>query len=368
MRCLLTLLCLLLVSPACRAQDSHFRVYGWLDSGYTSSTSGSGLLLVEPRMNRFGQEFLLNQAAFVIDRPLKTDAWSLGFYFQFFAGADAAFLQGPGDIQSSNPRFGGTIRQLYLSAHAPVLTEGGVDFVLGRQGSLMGYESYMAPLRPFYSLTYQWQYGEDGDDTGFYATWHVTKQLDLSYGVTLGSNTFFTLRDDSPCHIAQVNYWLQEEKKTLVTGSFLIGDQAVGKTTPFKPGSLATVVELSVRHTWSDFLTQVIQANLGWDQSVPRIGLGQWVGLYTIGIFQLGPKLDLQARAEWFDDVNGTRTGFATNYGALTTGVAFRPRPWIAVRPEVRADFAGVPAFGPAGFFHRSDRQLTAAVECLVKF
>src|SRR5262249_11187179 len=158
------------------------------------------------------------------------------------AGSDAAFLQGPGDISSSNPRFGFTVRQLYASAHLPVLTDGGVDVVVGRQGTWMGYESYMAPSRPLYSLSYQWDFAEDGADTGVWTTWHLSEQMDLRYAVTLGSNTFFTLRGDAPCHLVQTNYWLGAEKSTQITGTLLIGNQAVGNVIPFTAGNLDTVV------------------------------------------------------------------------------------------------------------------------------
>src|SRR5437016_2044147 len=38
------------------------RVYGWLDQGYTFASGGPGQLAVETRENRFGNEYLLNQA------------------------------------------------------------------------------------------------------------------------------------------------------------------------------------------------------------------------------------------------------------------------------------------------------------------
>ena len=38
--------------------------------------------------------------------------------------------------------------------------------------------------------------------------------------MTLGANTFFTLRsNDSYCYIGQVNYWLTEEQRTRLTAS-----------------------------------------------------------------------------------------------------------------------------------------------------
>jgi hypothetical protein len=349
-------------------EEPVLRLHGWAESGYTYASSGAGQLAVEPLLNRFGREFLANQIALVLDRPARRDDLSAGFYLQFFAGADAAALQGPGDIQSSNPRFGGVVRQVYAEAHLPALTEGGVDLQFGRQGSPMGFESYMAPRRPFYSLSYQWNYGEDGADTGARATWHVTERLDLTYGITLGSNTFFTLRGDAPCHLAQVNWWPGEGRKTLLNATLVIGDEAVGKTRPANPGSLATVVELRLQHARDERLTQYLQVNMGWDQDVPGVGLGQWYGALAAVVWKVTETAEAAVRLEWFDDVNGTRTGFATNYAALTAAATWRPRPWLSLRPEVRGDFAGREVFGPGSGAARTPRQLTAALECVFQF
>ena len=41
---------------------------------------------------------------------------------------------------------------------------------------------------------------------------------------------------------------------------------------------------------------------------------------------------------ELFDDVQGQRTGFKGLYTALTTGVTYKPTPYLWFRPEVRYD------------------------------
>lgn len=354
--------------PGPRLAERGVRVYGWADMGYTYASSGTGLLAVQPQMNRFGREYLLNQLAAVVERTPDADRFSTGYRVEMLGGADAADLQGPGDIHSDNPRVGGVVRQLYVAAHVPALTDGGVDLQLGRRGTPMGYESYRATQRPFYSLSYQWNYAEDGADTGLWSTWHATDRLDLIYGLTMGANTFFTFRGHAPDHLIQLDHWLQEARRTRLTGTVLIGNQAVGNVLPVKPGELDTVVELRAQQAWTSGFSQVVQANLGWDSGTPVIGLARWYGLMTIGVWKLTPRLDGQARLEWFDDVTGSRSGFPTNYYAVTAGVSHQLRPWLLLRPEVRGDLAGLPAFGPLNSPHRSDRQLTAALECLVKF
>jgi len=79
------------------------------------------------------------------------------------------------------------------------------------------------------------------------------------------------------------------------------------------------------------------------------------------------PKLDLNLRAEWFNDVQGTRTGVASSYEEVTIGLNFMPPPCLNFRPEIRGDFSSDPAFGTAST-GLTTRQLTVGLEALMKF
>ena len=136
---------------------------------------------------------------------------------RYFAGSDAALGAAKGGIgfPPGNPQFGQDFRDLYLSAHLPILTDGGVDVKVGRMNTIIGYNGFLAPYRPFYSSDYQFFYSQDGAFTGFLTDLHVNSRLDIWNGMTLGANTFFTLRsNDSYCYIGQVNYWVTDEKRT----------------------------------------------------------------------------------------------------------------------------------------------------------
>ncbi len=348
--------------------DSGIRSFGWLETGYTGATSGSGLLNVQPRQNRFGDAVLLNQIGFAIQKPLRQDQFDIGFNVRFFMGADAALGQPKGGIDNppGNPRFGYDFRDLYVSAHLPVLTEGGMDVKVGRMNTIIGYNGFLAPYRPFYSSDYQFFYSQDGAFTGILTNLHVNRQLEVWNGMTFGANTFFTKRSaNSICYIGQVNYWLTPENRTRLTGSLYAGENAIFAA-PGMAGDFDTVVELRMQHNWSERFTQVVQSHMGWDANTP-VGTGSLYGLYTIGILHLIPTLDLQARADWFADIKGTRTGIDTQYGALTLGVNWHPVKYLEVRPEIRGDFAGDRAFGGDGEA-RYRNQLTGVVSALIKF
>jgi len=344
------------------------RAFGWIEGGYTGASSGRGLLSVEPRLNRFGNEFLLNQIGLVIQRPLEQDRFNLGFNVRYFAGADAATGQPKGGIGSTvtSEHFSHDFRDLYLQAHLPILTERGLDFKIGRMNTIIGYNGFLAPYRPFYSSDYQFFYSQDGAFTGFLANLHVNDRLDLWSGMTLGANTFFVTRSArSYCYIGQVNYWLTDEQRTRLTGSVYTGPNAIFAA-PGLAGDHVTMVELRAQQNWSPRFTQIVQSNMGWDSNTP-VGTGAWYGVYSIGILHLTETIDALARGEWFLDDKGTRTGVDANYAAVTLGCNWHPNKWLEIRPEIRGDFANRDAFGVNGA-HDHHSQLTGGVSFLVKF
>lgn len=349
--------------------DTGIRTFGWVEGGYNGASVGSGLLSVQTRLPRFGDEYLLNQIGLVLQKPLRQDVFNLGFNIRYYAGADAAVGQPLGGIDDppGNPRFSHDFRDLYLSAHLPILTERGMDFKIGRMNTIIGYNGYLSPYRPFYTSDYQFFYSQDGAFTGFLTNLHVTDRLEFWNGMTLGANTFFTKRsDDSYCYIGQVNYWLTEERTTRLTGSVYAGPDAIFAA-PGLNGDFVTMLELRLQQNWSERFTQILQSNMGWDQATP-LGTGSWYGLYTIGLFHLAPTFDFNFRAEWFQDVQGTRTGFAADYAAVTLGVNWHPARWIEFRPEIRGDFASEPAFGGGGNAGGNFSMLTGGISTLVKF
>lgn len=341
------------------------KLYGWIDAGYTYASTGSGILTVEPRENRFGNEFLFNEIALVIEKPLDPNDWSLGFNSTFYAGADAALLRPRGGFTTTDPRFGVDFRQLYVSAHLPVLTDGGVDVKVGRMGTIIGYESALAPYRPFYSNDYQWFYAQDGAFTGALATVHMSKQLDVIGGITMGANTFFTMRGDGPCVIGQINYWTSEEKTTLLSASTYIGHYAIFAAPQFTSDNQDNYTfELRIQHKFNKCFEIIIQSDNGFATEVPIVGSGQWYSLYGIGLYHMSKTVDLTFRQEWFDDNKGTRTGFATNYFETTLGLDYHPNKYLRLRPEIRGDFADDPVFRNG----QDKSQLTLAIDALLSF
>jgi len=347
----------------------RLRFFGWANGGYTWSSAGTGLLQVEPRENRFGDAWLVNQAAFVLDKTLNEEDWSWGFRSEFYMGADAALMHPANGFGPSGTRFSTDFRQAYVSLHAPILTARGVDVKLGRQYVPLGYESAMSPYRPMYSLPYAWMYSHTGATTGAIATIHINPRLDVITGATLCVNSLFEFRGRAPCYIARGLYWVDSTRRTKLVGTVYTGPQPLAAAKGHI-GQWQTEDELQLIRNVNRRLTLVSATNFGWDTRDPanHSRTSKWYGTYGMEIIHVSPLLDLNSRAEWFDDADGSRIGKRGNYGEIAAGPNVMPSRMINFRPEGRWDVAGNPVFGDAGTPSSKSHQWTFAFDMLVKF
>lgn len=355
--------------------DEHIRLYGWVDGGYTYSSAGHGLLSIvdgrygtAPTPNRFGDEFILNGAWFIVDRVPSKEGWDWGFRADFEAGTEAALFHPTDGFGPNAPHLGTDYRQIYLSFHAPVLSSGGVDVQIGRQNMPYGYESLMGPYRPLYSETYFWIYFQVVA-TAAVATWHATDRLDLLGGVVMNYNTVFEPRGRAPAYVAKVTYPIGSGRKTTITGAVYTGPQPVPIVTAHL-GTWQTMAETHVTHEWSRRVTQVLLINGSWDATDPRANkkTSKTYGANTTTTVHVNKKLDLNMRAEWFRDERGVRTGLPGTFSEVTGGVNLMPTRWISIRPELRGDFSDKNAYGRVGGGPHKSNELTAAVDMILKF
>jgi hypothetical protein len=81
------------------------------------------------------------------------------------------------------------------------------------------------------------------------------------------------------------------------------------------------------------------EALFGWQAGVPGIGAANWYGIQGYLRQNLDPKTNLVIRLEFFDDLQGQRTGSPGLYSALTTGINYTPIRPLLIRPELRMDY-----------------------------
>src|SRR5271165_6638378 len=129
-----------------------------------------------------------------------------------------------GWVTNPNPRFSQMFTDLNLTAHLPILTDGGVDVKAGRQTTILGPMGALAWQRPLDSSDYAWYNMEEGRYTGVSTIWHISKRLDWYNGFELGWGTFYDYGSVAPDYLTQITYWLDEEaKKTKVWTTVLTG-------------------------------------------------------------------------------------------------------------------------------------------------
>ena len=352
-------------------KDAPFQIGGWVDLDYTYRSTGSGRNDRAPVMNRFGNEFLARQIGLMITKPLEKEGFSWGYNIIALAGADGSFLQPTkGFGNQTNDRFGFTFTDLNLTAHLPILTEGGVDVKAGRQTTILGPMGAIAWQRPFNSSDYAWYNLEEGRYTGVSAVWHINKQLDWYNGIEFGWGTFFAMKGPAPQYITNISYWLDcEAKDTKVWTTLLTGptsDEGNGNT---------TVVEFGILKNWNRRLYTIVDTQMVYSRApvfgpVPPGYIQRAYDVYTYNGVRLDKCWDFTSRLEYYYDADGGgyAGGFGipkTSYYEATVGLNYHPTKWIEFRPEVRYDGATNPAFGAQGN-HR--QQLTVSADVLLKF
>jgi len=84
-----------------------------------------------------------------------------------------------------------------------------------------------------------------------------------------------------------------------------------------------------------------VELLFGWQRNVPETGTASWAGLVQYLKYQIDEKLSAKGRFEFFNDFDGSRTGFKGLYRALSAGITFSPEPWLHITPELRGDYIG---------------------------
>jgi len=352
------------IKPAAPAERLKF--YGWLEAGMTFNPAGPGDRqnfgrLFDDRSN----DFLMNQLSATAERALDPAAtgFDWGFKAQVMYGSDARFIHSVGIIDHpSNYTYQADLVEAYLSMHAPILTDGGLDIKLGKLVTLEGAETIDPRTNVFYSHTYIFNFGIPFNYTGAMATLHVTKLLDLYGGITRGVNTSLEDNNDSIAFHGGIGLNLLDGKLTALATTHL------GPETPNDNHDFRYLNDLTVTWKITDKFTSITDLNYIYDEAAKATGYGA-AQYFT---YQINDWLTAGVRAEIWRDAQGfyvaqfasnsdplhalrgdtnwtpdprTVGGGDTTYGALTVGANIKvpvsgPLAGLVIRPEVRVDTA----------------------------
>lgn len=353
---------------------------GWLNAGISINpdepkNNYNGTLGFSDRAN----ELQLNQLYLYVQRDLSSnpEQWSWGGRLDFVFGSDAFFTRSMGDPADHWDKhllhqriYGIAFPQAYLQAQVPIGS--GLRLKLGEFYTLIGYESVMAPDNFFYSRSYTMQFGEPFSHTGVLASYSLTSDLELSAGTVTGSpfagwDGSFQHRLENFGFVGAVNLKLPDRHASLALSAT---HGSVSDIHPQDVNLYSLVYKQDLAERWH--LT--LQHDYGWMPRTPQRQGAQWYGVVGYLNYDVGERLQLGLRLEWFRDDDGVRVGAPARYPewagkeagyyAATFGARWNPTSWLVVRPSVRYDQSDQHAFQQGG----SDRQWIISSDVLVTF
>jgi hypothetical protein len=370
------------------------RFYGWVQQGFAANFDNP-----RDRVN-FGanldwrsNDYRLNQVYFVYENTLEHEGRpNVGYRADFLVGHDAPFFvanglfsnftgfdatsgvgtDGPASFRKVN-RIGIDLPQFCVDLSFPrVITDQGIDIRVGKFYTLMGREVYPAADTDFYSRTYENIYGTPFTHTGILATVHATKTLDVVAGVVEGWDVFKDNNSRPSFHGAII--WNSPGGRSNWTTAWITGPEQPDDNRDVRTlVSSFLTVKFGSDNRWllSTGGHYGVEANAAIDPATGARKDADWYAWAAHLFYTINPRLRLGARAEWFRDDEGTRTGqlgrpgFAATFYDLTLGVAYDLHPSVKIRPEVRWDWS--PEARP--FNDQTDKsQLTAAVDAIWRF
>ncbi|HEV3142378.1 MAG TPA: outer membrane beta-barrel protein, partial [Gemmataceae bacterium] len=233
----------------------------------------------------------------------------------------------------------------------------GLDIKVGRFFAQYGIESNDAISNALLSHAYTFIY-DPFTHTGLLATLKVTDVWSVQSGIVLGSDVFIDAASE-PTYIGSVK-WTRSDGRDSAQFAVIVGSGRFNIAQSFHNPE---IFDLVCTHLFNPRMHYSFESLYGFTTNVPGIGFAEWFGILNYLTYDFTPRLSGTTRLEFFDDVQGQRTGFAGLYTAVTAGVSFKPRRGIIIRPEIRYDVNA----NSRPFENRASL-FTAATDCILRW
>ncbi|MBW8865540.1 MAG: outer membrane beta-barrel protein [Verrucomicrobia bacterium] len=275
--------------------------------------------------------FSLNQVDIALDKPLDDSPWAAGYHVEINAG-EGAINTGSLNDDFDFSAGGLGIRQAYITMRTPV--GNGIDWKLGVQDGITGYESNTGYANPNYTRSYGWIINPT-TYTGLLGTYKICNEVSVTAGIADRGNSF-TAIGQSNYHVSSKDYIA-----------------AVSLTAPDNWGWLkGSALNLQTIQGFDDRAVNNYSANLSLATPVAglKVGLaydalqslrgpadGNIFGIYTT--YQATDKLALNLRAEYVDASDlSAFTFFNKNGEEVTATVEYDLWANVVSRAEFRWD------------------------------
>jgi hypothetical protein len=351
--------------PGALLDENRMAVSGWTETSFTASTDHSTNLPMG--FNYLANQFALQQNWLRFERTVvTTGATEPTFGFRndwILPGIDYRFTVSRGlfsgqlTANDGQPNtYGIDPVQFYAEGYFPTIGRG-LDTKIGRMFCQYGAESIDAPSNILASHSYTFIY-DPFTHTGAMGTLQVTPAWSFQLGMVMGPDVFFDPAA-SPYSMFSVK-WAPPNGHNSVLLSGLLGSGRFDVEHQFNNPN---IIDLVYIHTFNPRLTYTLEALFGYQIDVPDIGTATWFGTVHYLTYRFTPRLTGTTRLEFFDDIDGNRTGFKGLYTAITGGVNFQPRKAIVFRPELRYDYNT-----ESGAFEGKHGLVTAAADVILRW
>jgi len=351
--------------PGWLLDSNRLQISGWTDMSFTASTTGQNQLPMG--FNYAANQFLLQQNWLRFERSVVTSGTTeptFGFRSDtILPGNDYRFTVARGlfsdQLTANNGQpnlYGIDPIQFYAEAYIPTIGRG-LDIKIGRIFCQYGVEANDAPSNALLSHAYTFIY-DPFTHAGIMGTLKLTDAWSFQAGLMLGNDIFIDPAS-SPYGMGSVK-WAPPDGRNSVLFNVILGSGRFNVAQNFHNPE---IFDLVYTHLFNPRLHYSFESLYGFTTNVPGIGFANWFGVLNYLTYDFAPRLSGTTRLEFFDDVQGQRTGFSGLYTAITAGISFKPRRGIIIRPEVRYDVnsSALPFENRPGLF-------TAATDCILRW
>jgi hypothetical protein len=336
-------------------KDNRIKIYGWLNAGYNDSSSkqNNSPLSYDVVPNAIE----LDQAVLRIERDpdtVQTDHMDWGFRLSNLYGEDYRFTTGQGyfsyQLLHYNQLYGYDPVEAYAQLYVPKVADGMV-LTFGRYISPPDIEAQLSPQN--YLFTHSIMFTFDAyTQTGVNSQIKFNDRWSALVGVFAGDDI---APWDSAAEVTgqAMIRWVSPNNKdsiwagidSISAGKFKddhdnLQENNVTYTHVFNK-NIHTTTEMYFMYEHDGVLGgtcnfgPTVSYASGGGCGAPIPGLSTVWGLVNYTEWKVSDKDFLSIRNDWMDDVNGERSGFATNYESWTVGVTH----WLTSLTEIRPEF-----------------------------
>jgi Putative beta-barrel porin-2, OmpL-like. bbp2 len=364
--------------------DEHTQIYGWFNPGGNVSSAKTGYNGNAPAAYAFTPNIAqLDQAVVYVERipdTVQMDHIDWGFRISGLYGENYRYTTSYGVFSNQllygNHYAGYDMPTVYAEMYIPYVAQG-LEFCLGRYISVPDIEAQLAPNNYMYShsMTYAWDnYTNEGLQSSLKLTqnWELQLGVSMSTETTVWNQTHISLINPTtgfpgyqgprdPGAQPSVTGCVQYESNTAWDNIYLCADginngkwgynnlQWFGGTYYHKFND-QWHISMESRYMVGKDLPDVSQGlgNTAFayilptnhpNEAICSSGQTQCTAKAVTFLFylnyQFSPPDNISLRGEYFDDINGRRTGFATAYNNWALGWQHWLSPQVELRPEI---------------------------------